>query len=145
LFSTHNSGTNIVQIDVNPRKASGYDLITGRILTQMPRKGTRIAHLTTICNSIIRTGYFPVHWKFAQFIMIPKPGKPPKEASSHRPISLLSIMNKIFEKAILNRLLPILEENRILPDHQFGFRQQRSTIEQVHRITEIRGTLGKKK
>jgi hypothetical protein len=54
-------------------------------------------------------------------------------------------MSKIFEKAVLKRLHPILEDNGILPDHQFGFRQKHSTIEQVHRITEIiNGTLEKK-
>jgi hypothetical protein len=47
---------------------------------------------------------------------------------------------------MLKRLRPILEENRTLPDYQFGFRQEHSSIEQVHRITEIiRRTLGKKK
>jgi hypothetical protein len=109
----------------------------------MPKKG--IVHLTTIYNAIIRTGYFPVQWKVTQFIMSPKPGKQLEEASSYRPISLLPIMSKIFEKTVLKRLRPILEENRILPDHQFGLRQKHSTIEQVHRIKEIiRGTLGKK-
>jgi hypothetical protein len=89
-------------------------------------------------------GYFPVHWKVAQIIMIPKPGKPLEEASSCRPISLLPVLSKIFEKAKLKRLHPILEENRILPGHQLGFRQKHSTIEQVHRITEIiRGALKK--
>jgi hypothetical protein len=129
---------NIIQ-DLNPRKAPGYDLITGRILKEMPIKG--IVHLTTICNSIIRMGYFPVQRKVAQIIMIPKPGKPLEEVSSYRPIP---IMCKMFEKAVLKRLRPILEENRILPDHQFGFRQKHFTMEQVHRIKEIRGTLEKK-
>jgi hypothetical protein len=69
--------------------------------------------------------------------MIPKPGKQLEEATSYRPISLLPIMSKIFEKAMLKRLRPILKETKILPDHQFGFRQKHSTIEQVHRITEI--------
>jgi hypothetical protein len=41
-------------------------------------------------------------------------------------------------KATLRRLCPILGGNRILLDHNFGFRQEHSTIEQVHRITEIR-------
>jgi hypothetical protein len=109
----------------------------------MPRKG--IVHMTTICNEIIRTGYFPLQWKVTQIIMTPKPGKPLEETSSYRPISLLPIMSKIFEKAILKRLLAMLEENRILPDNQFGFRQKHYTIEQVHRIPEIiRGTLEKK-
>jgi hypothetical protein len=50
----------------------------------------------------------------------------------------------IFEKVILKRLSPILEENRILSDHQFGFLQKHSTIEKEHRIAEIiRGTLEK--
>jgi hypothetical protein len=77
--------------------------------------------------------------------MITKVGKPLEEASSYRPISLLPMMSKVFEKTVLKRLRPILEENRILPDHQFGFRQKHSTTEQVHRITEIvRGTLEKR-
>jgi hypothetical protein len=74
-------------------------------------------------------------------MIIPKPGKPPEEIHSYRPISLLTVTSKIFEKAMLKGLRPILEENRILPDHRFGFREQHSTIEQVHRITElIKGT-----
>jgi hypothetical protein len=109
-FLTQKEIQNIIQDDLNPMKAPGYDLITGRILKEMPRKG--IVHLTTICNAIIRTGYFPVQWKVAQ-IIIPKPGKPLEKASSCRPISLLPIMSKIFGKTILKRLRPILEENSI--------------------------------
>jgi hypothetical protein len=44
--------------------------------------------------------------------MIPKPGKPPKEVGSCRPISLLPITSKIFEKSLLKRLHPIVEENK---------------------------------
>jgi hypothetical protein len=110
----------------------------------MPRDG--IGHLTTICNEIIKMGYFPVQWRVAQIIMIPRPDKPLEEASSQRPLSVLPIMRKIFEKAMLKRLRPILEGNRILLDHQYGFRQKRLTIEQVHRIREIiRGNLEEKK
>ncbi|MDR1560934.1 MAG: hypothetical protein LBS23_01105 [Holosporaceae bacterium] len=88
-------------------------------------------------KAIIRAGYFPVQWKVAQIIIIQKSGKPLEESSSYRPINLLRIMSKIFEKAVLKRLRPILEENRILPDHQFGFRQKYYPINQVNRITEI--------
>jgi hypothetical protein len=119
-----------MQDDLNPRKDPGYDLITGRILKERSRKG--IVHLTTICNSFIRTGYFPVQWKVPQIITIQKPAKWLEEASSYRPISLLLIMSKIFEKPMLKRLRPILEETRILPDHQFGFRQKHATLEQIH-------------
>jgi hypothetical protein len=75
----------------------------------MPRKG--IVHLTSIRNYIIRTGYFSVQWKVAQIIMIPKSGKPLEEVGSYRPIGLPAITSKIFEKARLKRLRPILEGN----------------------------------
>jgi hypothetical protein len=43
-------------------KAPGYDLITGRILKELPDIG--IKAITLIFNSILRTGYFPGQWKF---------------------------------------------------------------------------------
>jgi hypothetical protein len=46
---------------------------------------------------------------------------------------------------MLKGLRSISEEKRIIINHQFGFRQQQSTIEQVDRITEItRGTFERK-
>jgi hypothetical protein len=33
--------------------------------------------------------------------------------------------------------MPILQEKRIIPDHQFGFKQKHATIEKVHRITNV--------
>ena len=55
-------------------------------------------------------------------------------------------MSKVFEKLLTNRLLPLLEDLKTLPDHQFGFRKQHSTIEQIHRITHnISQILEKKK
>jgi hypothetical protein len=63
-----------------------------------------------------------------------KPGKHPNELTSYRPISLLPIVSKVFEKLLLKRLLPIVEINRLIPNHQFGFRQRDPTIEEVHRV-----------
>ena len=78
--------------------------------------------------------------------LIPKLRKPIYETSSYRPISLLATLSKLFERIITNRLLPLLEDLKTLPDHQFGFRKQHSTIEQIHRITHnISQILEKKK
>jgi hypothetical protein len=87
---------------IHDHKAPGYDLITGNILKQLPKKA--IVLLTIIYNSMLRLSHFPVTWKFAQIIMIPNPGKPANEASSYRSISLLTIPSKIFEKLVLNRI-----------------------------------------
>jgi hypothetical protein len=80
------------------------------------------------------TGYFPAQWKVAKIILHLKFGKPPNEPMFYRPISLLPILSKVYEKLLLYRLLPIIENRRLLPDHQFGFRHRHSTIHQTHRI-----------
>lgn len=117
------------------RKTPGYDLITGEVLQHLPRKA--IVKLTTIINATFRLKYVPDVWKVAEVIMIPKPGKPLHLASSYRPISLLPIISKLFEKLLLKRLKPIIEERKLIPNYQFGFREKHSTIDQVHRITDI--------
>ncbi|VVC34843.1 Endonuclease/exonuclease/phosphatase,Reverse transcriptase domain [Cinara cedri] len=126
----------------SPRhKSPGYDLITAEVATQLPKKTLLL--LTHIFNPILRLSYFPVLWKFSIIIMIPKPGKPPDSPESYRPISLLPLFSKIFERIILKRILPIIEAN--IPNTQFGFRHNHSTIHQVHRLVDkISYTLEKK-
>jgi hypothetical protein len=63
-----------------------------------------------------------------------KPGKPPNELTSYRSISLLPTVSKVSEKLLSRRLLPMIENNGLIPNHQFGFRQRHSTIEQTHQI-----------
>jgi hypothetical protein len=89
-------------------------------LRQLPKKA--IVLLTVIYNSMLRLSYFPVTWKFAQIVMLSKPGKPANEASSNRPISLLPIPSKIFEKLLLNRIRNGTDIIGAIPDYQFGFR-----------------------
>ena len=80
--------------------------------------------------------YGPRQWKVAEIIMIPKPNKPLNDKTSYRPISLLTITSKIFEKLFLKRLKTIIEHRKLIPTHQFGFRERHSTIEEVHRTTD---------
>lgn len=128
---------------INPHKAPGYDLITGEILKRLPKKA--IVLLTTIYNCILRQGYYPILWKYAQICMIPKPGKPPTNVGSYRPISLLPIMSKILERLILNRIEETTNFDDLIPKHQFGFRHRHSTTQQCHRIVnKIRDSLEKK-
>jgi len=93
-----------------------------------------IENLKFIINQSLRLGHFPTQWKCAEIIVIAKPGKPEAELGSYRPISLLSILSKILEKLFLRRLMPVLEEKHIIPDHQFGFRRAHGTIQQCHRV-----------
>lgn len=121
--------------NLKPKKAPGYDLITGEILKALPRKA--LIKLLHILNAALRLKHVPSQWKVAEVIMVLKPGKPPNEVKSYRPISLLPVISKIFERILLRRLQPVLEGNNLIPDHQFGFRSKHSTIDQVHRITDV--------
>lgn len=121
--------------NLKPKKAPGYDLITAEILRMLPRKG--LINLLYILNATLRLKYVPSQWKVAEVIMVLKPGKPSHEKKSYRPISLLPVISKVFERIFLQRLQPIIEEKGLIPEHQFGFRSKHSTIDQVHRITDV--------
>jgi hypothetical protein len=82
-----NDAKNVIQYKINPKKASGYDLITGKILKKKTKKGLRA--ITQIFNAILQTEYFPCQLKVGQIIKIVKPGKNPNYITSYRPFSLL--------------------------------------------------------
>jgi hypothetical protein len=63
-----------------------------------------------------------------QIFLILKPGKPPNDVTSYQPVSLLPIATKVFEKTLLKRLLPMVERNGLIPNHQC-FRLKHSKIE----------------
>lgn len=81
--------------------------------------------------------YVPRQWKIAEVIMIPKLGKEPQDKDSYRSISLLPIISKVFEKLLLKRLKPVVEARNLIPMHQFEFKNEHSTIDQIQRITRI--------
>ena len=55
-------------------------------------------HLKEIFNASYSIGYFPEKFKHAKIIPIPKPGKTEKLIQNYRPISLLEVPGKIYEK-----------------------------------------------
>jgi hypothetical protein len=124
-----------IRQQISPKKAPGYDLIiTSQILKKLPRKA--IIKIMHIINATFRMRYIPGIWKIAELLMILKPGKPPNKVDSYRLISLLPIMSKLFEKLLLIRLKSVVTKKKLILNHQFGFRNQHSTLEWVHRIIE---------
>ena len=81
------------------------------------------------------TGVFPSLLKTAKVVPVFK--KDSKlDYSNYRPISLLSNIEKILEKLMYKRLYTFLNNNNIIYNLQFGFRQQYSTSHALINITE---------
>ena len=116
------------------KKSPGHEEISSRVLKNLPIEA--IEFIQIIYNACLRTSYFPVTWKIGKVVAIPKPGKDHSLPGSYRPITLLPIVGKMFEKLILGRMLEFESENQILINQQFGFRSKHSTTQQVLRITE---------
>ena len=76
--------------------------------------------LSILINKSIEFGTYPSKLKLAKVIPIYKSGDE-SDPSNHRPISLLSIFNRIFEKIMYNRLKLFIEKCNILHDSQYGF------------------------
>lgn len=120
--------------DLRPKKSPGSDGISNKVLKRFPVP--LIYLLVSIFNAAMSTCSFPFVWKEANVIGIHKPGKKANEPTSYRPISLLSALGKIYERLLLSRLWSHVNEHKLLPDEQFGFRAHHSCPEQVLRITE---------
>jgi len=117
-------------------KSPGEDKIDNRLIKCLPQKA--LEYLVIIYNSIIKYGHFPKQWKHAGITLILKPGKKStSEMTSYRPISLLSGLSKIFEKLIMSRLFNIQDFAKAVPNHQFGFRREHGTEQQLARVTQF--------
>ena len=116
------------------RAAPGEDRITPLMLRHLSKRA--LTFLTQIFNHLLRMGYYPYSWKRAIVIPIPKTNKPPMDPNSYRPISLLSIVGKLFERIIASRLTAYVNHQHLLPHEQFGFRKKHSTVSQLARISD---------
>ena len=107
--------------NLNDRKAAGPDSIPPKILRLS--SSTICNPLAHIFNLIIIHRQFPQRWKHAHVVPIPKKRNP--SISDLRPISLLSICSKVFEKLLFRKTQRWFYENYGI--HQYGFRPLSST------------------
>ena len=91
-----------------------------------------------LCHNInlsLRTGIFPDCLKLARVTPIPKGGDL-TNAGNYRPISVLLIFSKIFEKVVYKQLYTYFEQNNILNEHQYGFRKHYS-VEALYAVVHM--------
>ena len=82
--------------------------------------------LTHVINLSLHRGLFPNDLKRARIKPVHKSGNS-KMFDNYRPISVLPVISKIFEKCVYRQLTKYLENNKMLSNSQHGFRSHRST------------------
>ena len=83
--------------------------------------------LTHIINSFISHNAFPTSWKKARIEPIGKSTNP-SEKGDFRPISILPVLSKIFEKLVANQVVSFIESMHIYNNTISGFRKCFSTV-----------------
>ena len=68
--------------------------------------------LSTIFNTSISEGLFPNNWKVARVASIRK-GGPAEDRSNYRPISVLLVASRLFEKTIFDQLNAYFDDNKL--------------------------------
>ena len=93
--------------------------------------------LTQILNASLDQGLFPDSLKLAKVIPIFKNGKK-NDVSNYRPISLLSVFSKLYEKVMHSRILKFFNLNGCIYQRQYGFRPNHSC---EHALLDAQSTI----
>ena len=104
--------------------AVGYDNISARLLKDT--KHTIADSLTKLVNISYEKSTFPNCLKKAIVRAIHKKDNT-EDASNYRPLSILSVVSKIFERSATNQLIAYLERNQLLNETQHAYRKNHST------------------
>ena len=115
-------------------KATGPHSIPTDILQII--KFNIVTPLSEIINLSFSTGIYPDNLKIAEVIPIYKDKGSMLECCNYRPISLLSNINKIYEKMMHSRRYNFLNIHNCIYELQFGFRENHSTIHALLSLTE---------
>lgn len=113
-------------------KANGPDGITNKMLKLI---GPEISHiLSPMFNRIIDSGHFPSIWKHGIISVVHKKDKK-SDPNNYRPITLLSVISKLFERLIYNSIYNHLKTHELIYKKQSGFLPGHSTTDQLLTIT----------
>ena len=113
------------------KKSCGHDGIPANVVKSAVY--CIASHLSNLINYSFDKGFFPDPLKIGKICPIYKAGEQTNVAN-YRPISLLPLFSKIYEKAIYLRLSSFFAVNNILIDNQYGFRNKHSAYMAVLKL-----------
>lgn len=108
--------------------ATGFDGINPIFMKALLPK--LLCHITYIFNTIITKSEYPVNWKCAKIIPIPK------SSNEFRPIAILPYLSKIFERLMHRQISVFFDRHFLLTERQSGYRKKRSCTTALIDVTE---------
>ena len=111
--------------NIDEKKATGLDMIPSKLLKMAASVVT--PSLTAIFTKSIITGIYPTEWKMARVTPVFKKGEK-SDLNNYRPISVIPVVSKVFEKIVYDQLYQYLNDNQLLSSCQSGFRSLHSTL-----------------
>ena len=113
----------IMNLDLS--KAFGPDCILVVVLKNCEPEPSYI--LAELFNKCLKESCFPDCWKVSSVVPVFENVGERSTAKNYHLVSLLSVVSKIFEKLVNNRIIDHLEKCGLFSDFQYGFRSSRST------------------
>ena len=110
--------------NLDSSKASGPDCIPVVVRKNCDPELSYI--LAKLFNKCLKESCFPDCWKVSSVVPVFKNVGERSTAKNYRPVSLLSVVSKVFEKLVNNTIVDHLEK---FSDFQYGFRSSRSTAD----------------
>ena len=127
---------NKVISELKSKHSTGIDNITSIFVKTY--RHVLIKLLSLIVNQSLQTGIFPDNLKIAKVLPIYKGKDLDKNlVNNYRPISILPVLSKIFEKIVYNQLLSYFTKNNLFYFSQYGFRPNHSTEFAVLELTDL--------
>ena len=124
-----------------PKSSAGPDGISAIILKEICQVISPI--LAIAINQSLTSGIFPSSLKIAKVIPLYKNKGEDTVFGNYRPISLLNVISKLFERVVYNQVYAYFIENNLFYNSQYGFRSQHSTedaaielVDQLHKVFE---------
>ena len=116
-----------VTTNLDSSKVSGPDCIPVVVLKNCEPELSYI--LAKLFNNCLKKSCFPDCWKISLVVPVFKNVGERSAAKSYRPVSLLSVVSKVFEKLVNNQIVDHLEKCGLFSDFQYGFRLSLSTVD----------------
>ena len=117
-----------------PKLSCGVDTINNKLVKHCCKE--LALPMALIIDLSIEEAVVPKKLKIARIIPLYKKGAA-NECGNYRPVSLLSALSKILEKAICSQLMSYLESDHSLCHDQYGFRPKSQTTHVVHKLLNI--------